>query len=257
MDVKINFIEKPKLKNPVLVEGLPGVGGVGRIALYYIVEKLKAKKFAEMTSSYFFPLVLVSQEHEISTLKLEFFYYRGKNRDMIFVYGDSQPVENQGYFEICERIIEICKEFGVKEVITVGGFGTGIEMETPRVLGALTDKKLQKKYEGYGVVFEEKSKIGSIYGISGLLLGLAKMEDMDGCALLGETIGYPILTDPKAAEEVVRILMNMLEVKVDLKEMDKSVKQLEKFLKELEEKTKQFTQQIQPRPSKGYSDYIG
>lgn len=256
MDVRINFLEQPKLKNPILVEGLPGVGGVGRIALSYIVEKLKAKKFAELTSSYFFPLVLISPEHEITTLKIEFFYYKGKDRDIVFVYGDSQPVENKGYFIICEKILEMCKTFGVKEIVTVGGFGTGVEMEKPRVFGALTDKKFVKKYEGYGVTFPKKNKIGSIYGISGLLLGLAKSEGIEGCSLLGETIGYPILTDPKAAEEVIKVLMQMLGVKIDLKEMDKSVKQLEDFLTELEDKTKQITQQI-AKPTKGYSDYIG
>lgn len=256
MDVKVNYLEKPKLKNPVLVEGLPGVGGVGRIAVYYIVEKLKAKKFAELTSSYFFPLVLISPEHEITTLKLEFFYYKAKDRDIIFVGGDSQPVENRGYFDICEKIIEVAKEMKVKEIVTVGGFGTGVEMEKPRVLGAVTDKKLIKKYGQYGVTFEEKSKIGSIYGISGLLLGMAKSEGIDGGALLAETIGYPILTDPKAAEAVVKVLMNVLDVKVDLKAMDKSVKQLESFLKELESKTKQFGQAVQ-KPSKDYAEYIG
>jgi uncharacterized protein len=256
MDVKINYLEKPKLRNPILVEGFPGVGGVGRIAVYYIVEKLKAKKFAELTSSYFFPLVLISPEHEMTTLKLEFFYYKGKGRDIIFVGGDSQPVENRGYFEICEKILEVAKEMNVKDIITVGGFGTGVEVEKPRVLGAVTDKNLVKTYQNYGVVFEEKSKIGSIYGISGLLLGMAKTEKIDGCALLAETIGYPILTDPKAAESVVKVLMDILEVKVDLKAIDKSVKQLESFLKELEDKTKQFGQQMQ-KPTKDYTEYIG
>lgn len=256
MDVRINYLEKPKLKNPILIEGLPGVGGVGRIVLYYIVEKLKAKKFAELTSSYFFPLVLISPEHEINTLKLEFFYYKGRKRDLVFVCGDSQPVENKGYFTICEKLLEFCKEYKVKEIVTVGGFGTGIEMEKPRVFGAVTDKKLTKKYEKCGVVFEEKSKIGSIYGISGLLLGLAKSEGIEGCALLGETIGYPILTDPKASEEVVKVLINMFDLKVDLKAMDKSVKQLEDFLKELEEKTKHITHPAQ-KPCKDYTEYIG
>ncbi|MGC9310682.1 MAG: PAC2 family protein, partial [Candidatus Aenigmatarchaeota archaeon] len=222
-----------------------------------IVEKLKAVKFAELTSSYFFPLVLISPEHEITTLKMEFFYHKGKKRDVVFVYGDSQPVENKGYFTICDKILEMCKQFGIKEIITVGGFGTGVEMEKPRVFGALTDKKNLKKYESYGAIFEKKSKIGSIYGISGLLLGLAKNEGMEGCALLGETIGYPILTDPKAAEEVIKVLMKFLDIKIDLKAMDKSVEQLETFLKDLDDKTKQFGQQFHKTPSKDYAEYIG
>ena len=48
MTTKITELEKPKLKDPVFIEGLPGVGNVGRIAAGYLVEELKAKKFAEL-----------------------------------------------------------------------------------------------------------------------------------------------------------------------------------------------------------------
>ena len=34
----------PKLNNPVLIEGLPGIGNVGKIAIDFIVEELKAQK---------------------------------------------------------------------------------------------------------------------------------------------------------------------------------------------------------------------
>ena len=57
MATKIVQLKKPKLKNPIFIEGLPGVGNVGRIAAGYLVEELKAKKFAELWSSHFLPIV--------------------------------------------------------------------------------------------------------------------------------------------------------------------------------------------------------
>jgi len=44
MTTTINYLEKPKLNNPVLIEGLPGVGNIGRVAVGYLVEELKILK---------------------------------------------------------------------------------------------------------------------------------------------------------------------------------------------------------------------
>ena len=255
MVTEIKYIEKPELNNPVLIEGLPGIGNVGRIAISYLIDKLNAKKFAELYSPYFFPLVIVNPNSEISGLKIEFYYYKGK-RDLIFLIGDSQPVEYVGYYRVCKKILELCEEFNVKEIITVGGFGIGIEKQKPRVLGALINLDDMKKYKEAGVYFGKENPIGTIYGVSGLLLALAKEKNMRGCSMLGETIGYPIITDPKAAEEVIKVLMKLFDLKVDLTDLNESIKQLEDFLKSIEEKTKQLTQQLQPK-AKGYYDYIG
>ncbi|OYT43605.1 MAG: proteasome assembly chaperone family protein [Candidatus Aenigmarchaeota archaeon ex4484_56] len=254
MQTYINFFEKPKLKNPVLIEGLPGVGNVGRVAIAYMIDKLKAKKFAEIRSPYFMPLVLVNSKSEVVPITIELYFLKNRKRDIILLIGDSQPVEYIGYFELCNLVIELCEEFGVSEIITTGGYGIGVEKKKPRVLGAVTDTKLKEKYKKYGIYFEKENQIGSIFGMSGSLLDFAKQKGIDGCAMLGETIGYPILTDPKAAEEILKILMGMFDLKIDLKDMDKSVKQLELFLKNIEEKTKEFTLH---KPTKNYSEYIG
>lgn len=255
MKTEITYLKKPELKNPILMQGLPGVSNVGRIAVSYLVEKLKAEKFAEIHSPCFFPLALVSPKNEIISPSIDIYYYKGK-RDLIFVIGDSQPVDYKCYYVICEKILELCREFKVKEIITTGGFGVGVEKPKPRVFGALTNLDDLEKLKKAGVYFEKENSIGSVFGISGLLLGSAKRKKIRGYCLLGETIGYPILTDPKSAEEVLKVLMKLSGVKVDLKDLDKSVKQLEKFLNDLEKKTMQLTQQFQ-KPTKGYSEYIG
>ena len=75
MTTKIVETERPKLKNPIFIEGLPGVGNVGRIAAGYLVEELKAKKFAELFSSHFMPFVLLHENSAVHVLKNEFYYY--------------------------------------------------------------------------------------------------------------------------------------------------------------------------------------
>lgn len=256
METELNYLKKPKLKKPILVEGLPGVGNVGRIAVTYLVEKLKAKKFAEITSQHMFPLAIVTPKHDIMPLNIDIYYYEGKKNDIIFIIGDAQPVDYEGYHYACEKILELCEKYKVQEIITTGGFGIGVEKPKPNVLGAMTNPKYLERLKSAGVNFEKENPVGSIFGISGLLLSMSKRKGIDGYCLLGETIGYPILTDPKSAEEVIKVLMKLLAVEVDLKDLEKGVKQLETFLEAIEKKTTQLVKQLQ-KPKKGYSEYIG
>ncbi|TMI26428.1 hypothetical protein E6H24_02800 [Candidatus Bathyarchaeota archaeon] len=51
-DTRIHELSKVMMKEPVLIQGLPGLGYVGKVAVDYFIEKLKPKKFAELYSSY-------------------------------------------------------------------------------------------------------------------------------------------------------------------------------------------------------------
>ena len=39
--------KKPKLNNPIFVEGLPGIGNVGKVAVDFLIDELKAKSDCE------------------------------------------------------------------------------------------------------------------------------------------------------------------------------------------------------------------
>jgi len=46
---KVEFFEKPKLKDPILIEGLPGIGNIGKLAVDFIIDdhtavEVKAKE---------------------------------------------------------------------------------------------------------------------------------------------------------------------------------------------------------------------
>src|SRR3989338_6881786 len=53
----IQVFSRPKLRNPLLVEGLPGVGNIGRMTVGYLIKELGAVKFADLYSEHFFPFV--------------------------------------------------------------------------------------------------------------------------------------------------------------------------------------------------------
>ena len=61
-NIKMIVKEMPVLDEPVLIEGLPGVGNVGKLAAEHLVEQLKATKFADIYSKFFPPQVLVDDD---------------------------------------------------------------------------------------------------------------------------------------------------------------------------------------------------
>ena len=53
MVCSIDISERPKLKDPILIEGLPGIGFVANIAALHLIKELKAKRFVQIFSSSF------------------------------------------------------------------------------------------------------------------------------------------------------------------------------------------------------------
>jgi len=256
IETKIVVSKKPKLKNPYCIVGLPGIGNIGRIAVGYMVHQLKAKKFAELYSPYFFPFVMI-HNNMIHTLRNEFYFCKTGQRDLILLIGDCQTYDPKGHYEVVGKILEFLKSFNCKEVITVGGFGTGKVSEEPKIYGAATNVAMIKEYKKYGINFDISDQIGTIVGASGLLVGLAKIYDMGGLVLLGETTGFPIITDPTAAEAVLKILEKILKVRIDLAKLDEKVKAMHEFIKRLEDIQKQAIEQMKKEKKPEELKYIG
>lgn len=253
----VHYLEKPKLKDPVFIEGLPGIGNVGRAAAGYLVSELKAKKFAELYSPQFLPLVAIQKNGVAKMLKAEFYYVKGKNNDFIILVGDSQSVTLQGYYEICGAIMSVAKEFDVKLMVTLGGLGVESIPKEPRIIGAVNDEKILERFNKYGIIFDG-SIVGTVIGASGLLLGMAKIDDIDGICLMAETIGFPVvITDPMAADSMLKILATIFDLKVDLTSLEKEIKDIEERIKKTEDMHKRMVSALMPEDKKEDTRYIG
>ena len=237
-ETKIKVLkDMPKLKDPVFVEGLPGVGNVGRIAAGYLAEQLKAEEFAELFSPHFLPFVLLHQSSAVHVLKNEFFFWKAKKkdqRDLVILIGDSQSIDPVGHYEIVETVLDFLEKLNVKEMITIAGLNVGKLDREPKVIGAVSEPELIKKYSNYGIDFDAGGKVGTIVGASGLFLGLGKYRGMKGLCLLGETSGFPIIPDPKSAEVVLKTLTRILNVKIGMDKLQDKVKEMENFMKKIE-----------------------
>ena len=231
----IRKISDIALNEPLLVEGLPGVGHVGKLVAEHLVEELKAEKIIEIYSPHFPPQVLVQDDGTIRQVKNEIYAYLGKDSqpDLLLLVGDYQSATNEGHYELTGIFLDIAQSFKVKRIYALGGYGTGHFVDKPFVLGAVNKLDLVEEMKQYGAVFHENEPGGGIVGVSGLLLGLGALRGLEAVCLMGVTSGY--LVDPKAAQEVLRVLSQALKIEVPMQALEERAKEMEKIIGKLQE----------------------
>ncbi len=240
--IEIHYDEKPDLDNPIFIEGLPGIGNVGKLAAEHLIDQLKGKKFADIISKHFPPQVVIEDNGVVRLVDNQLYYAKrdGANQDLIILTGDYQGLTPEGQYELSDFILGVLKELNVKRIFTLGGYGIGRMIKKPRVLGAATEESLVKEMKKLGVVFSRNEPGAGIVGASGLLLGMAKYYGMKSVCLMGETSGY--FVDPKSAQAVLEVLAKILGVTVNYEELEAKAKQIDSItarLKEIEAKVDQ------------------
>ncbi|UCB60047.1 MAG: proteasome assembly chaperone family protein [Candidatus Bathyarchaeota archaeon] len=216
-------------KQPLLIEGLPGLGMVGRIATRYLMKKLKAEKFAYLYSPHFPYYVIVNKKGNARLLRGEFSYWRNsQGNDLVFFTGDSQAQTIEGQYEIAETILDFAKKSNVRAIITLGGYRKEAG-EMPEVVATATDTEMLAKALKADAATSPPGN--PIVGTAGLLVGMAKFKGIPALCLLGETRGY--LPDPKAAKSLLMVLQKMLNITVDLEDLDKEIRKSDKILEKM------------------------
>jgi len=238
------IIEKKKIKvrRPILIEGLPGIGLVGKLAADHMVKELKAEKIAELYSPHFPHQVLMRKKGTMRMLRNKFYLIRGtgnnKARDIIVLVGDVQAVTSEAQYEVCGKILDYFEKLGGKTIYTLGGYGVGKIVEKPRVFGACTHKRLIEPMKKHGVVFGEAN--GSIIGAAGLLLGMGRLRGMHGVCLMGETHGGYV--DARCAQSVLEVLGRILGLKINMDKLEERARINEKFVKKIEKEAEKQRQ---------------
>jgi len=220
--IKIIELEKMDLKDVILIQGLPGLGFVGKIAVDYMIEVLNPVKIAELYSDYLLlpdgkSGVIINYKGIISLPKYEFYAYKG-DRNIIFLAGDTQPV-SWAQYTVAEKVIEYASKYGLQMIVTLGGT-TSISRKY-NVFGVATSEDLANLLKKYGV---KLSQGGAVTGACGIMLGLAKLYNIKAFSLLGSiTQLYP---DVIAAKNVIKVVAEMFNLKIDFTKIDKVIEDM-------------------------------
>ncbi|MFD1587181.1 proteasome assembly chaperone family protein [Halorientalis brevis] len=240
----------PELSDPVLVEGLPGVGHVGKLAAEHLLEELDGEPVRKVYSQHFPPQVSID-EGRSELANAEFHAVQtDQGQDLLVLTGDHQAQDNRGHYRMTDQFLDVAEEFGVERVFALGGVPTGELIEEYDVLGAATSTAFVDELEDVGVEFREDEPAGGIVGVSGLLLGLGERRDLDAACLMGETSGY--LVDPKSAQAVLTVLQDLVGFDVDFGSLEERAEEMEEVVRKIQE-----MEQGTPTPTDEDLRYIG
>ncbi|MEK6922853.1 MAG: PAC2 family protein [Nanoarchaeota archaeon] len=258
MSWKINRVSDARIKDPVLIEGLPGVGNVGKIATDFIIDSIGAKKIFEITSYNLPHCVFVNEDNLVELPAIEIFYKNVGGRTLLLLAGDIQPLDEPSCYEFCDQILDIIEGFkGKKEVITLGGIALERNPKNPKVYATANDQKIRKKYAGRALNNNIYGLVGPIVGVSGLLVGLAGKRKIPAVSLLAETYGHPNHLGIRSAKEILRILNQNLRLKIDLTDLDSEIKDIEFEFETEERKLKRVGKLKKAAGSSRDFNYIG
>ena len=218
----------PVMKDAVLIEGLPGIGNVGKVVVDFLIEELDAKRIYEFFSYSLPHSVFVNENNLVDLPKIEMSYARTKNGPLLLLAGDTQPADEVSSYSFSEEIVNIAKKNNTKEIITLGGSGLPTIPDSPKVYCTGNSKKLIKKHKnGTNIDDNLFGVVGPIIGVSGLLLGMAKRTKVDALTLLAETYSHPLYIGVKGAREILEVLNKNLDVKLDMGKIDDEIDDIE------------------------------
>ena len=154
-------IEEINPRRSILIEGLPGLGLVGKIASDYLIKQLNARKIAELYSPHFAHYVMVDNEGSLRLLRLEFYYWSNSegDYDLILLTGDCQAQTIEGQYEVADAIVDYAAKNNVDMIITLGGYQKEVRDE-PQIFASATNLEL----------LERAIKLGAKSSPSGLSL---------------------------------------------------------------------------------------
>jgi len=218
--------ERPRLRKPVLVEGLPGIGFVANVVALHLISELKAKKFCQVHSPSFQAFSLTSSGGSFRHPTNELYYclVESMDRDLIILFGNSQAGDPRGQYDLCKQILDISQSLGSEFALTIGGLRRDFNPSEPKVFCAASDKETLDAAKGLGAGVMR----GQIYGVAGLLIGLARLRKMKGLCVLAETSG--IFADVAAARSALRFICEFLGLRVDYSRLDEAVESNKRLL---------------------------
>ena len=219
----------PKLRNPLLIEGLPGIGNVGKMVVDFLIDSLNAKKIVSFSSNTFPHSVFVNEKNLVELPSIDLYaVQRKKGDDFLLLAGDVQPVDEVSCYEFCYTVLDLMKELGSKKVMALGGIGLKTVPKKPKVFITGAKLKVVKDIKkGTSLQTNLYGVVGPIIGVSGVLVGLAPKRNIDAVAILAETFGHPMYLGVKSAREILKILDSKYHFRLNLKKLDKEIVDIE------------------------------
>ena len=275
-ELGIRYYQEPLLERPDLVASWPGIGNIGVIAVDALREQVEAEELGEIEPwDFFYPKKVVIKASVLESLEFpssKFYYKRLGGKDLIFFIGEEQPAdggrmyaEGRKAYQMASLVLEVAKRFGCRRIYTSGAaVALTHHAMQPRVWAVTSREDLireVKRYENTILMSEVEGRgdRGTITGLNGLLLGLAKRQGIEAVCLMGEIPDYLSgvpFPYPRAAKAVLEVLTSWLGIGIDYGALDEMAAQIDDIIvgiydtlpSEVKARIEQRKSMIQPRP---------
>jgi proteasome assembly chaperone (PAC2) family protein len=226
---EILYIEKPNLNKPILVigfEGWPNAAEVSSAALQYLVEKLKARKFASIPIEDFHELsvsrpVAVIKEGRLVELKFpgnHFYYSKDLDSKDFILFQGVEPHLRWNLF--VDLLFGLAEKFDVSQIFTLGGTYDYIPHTYPPMVSALVNHEdLREKAIQAGLGLTEYTGPISIHTF---ILESARKRGLKTMSLWGHAPQYLQTRNISVVHSVLKSLFRMAGVRMDLSELEKA-----------------------------------
>ncbi len=227
MIIKIKEIEKLKLKNPVIIEGFPGIGMVGTISASYLAEKLGMKLVGYLASSHFPPISAIHDYKPVSPARI----YASEKHDLIVLFSEF-IIPSEIVYALSEKIIDWAREKKAKMIYSLAAIAVPEPRETIHGIASMPAVAETLKKNGVDLIKE-----GATQGVSGVLIAECASQRFPAANLMVQTAS-PL--DPRAAARLLDKLSQLISVPIDTKALLKEGEEVERKMRAAIDKMKEM-----------------
>ena len=203
--MQLNLKKKPQ--NPIIIQGFPGFGLIGTIAVEFLIEHLKAEPIGEFTYDDLPATVALHQGKLVKPM--EVFY--AKKENLVFVHTILAPKGKE--WDVANLIIGLAKQLKAKKIVSL----EGVMSPDGEQVYSYGEKALEK------IAPPLQESI-----IMGVTAGIMAHYGKVAC-LFAES--HSQLPDSKAAAKLIQVLDKYLGLKVDPKPLLEQAQNFESKLK--------------------------
>jgi uncharacterized protein len=223
--VQVILEQEPVSKNPLLIEGFPGIGLVGNIASQYMVHEMKMKYLGAMNSRFFPPLAVMIG----GVVNMPVRIYEKEELGLILMTSDI-PIHPMASYDVGVEMVRWARSIKVREMVCLAGIT--LMTEQRRVFGSVSAPALLDRIKGATEVFE----LGTISGIAGSIMNECRIRGLPAVCLLGETLSDE--PDPRSAASTIEALNKIYGIGVDTSKLIERAAEIELQMHQLAEQVK-------------------
>lgn len=221
--MKFLQVKEPDLQKPLMIAAMQDMGDVGSIVIDFINTNLKTRAFREVFPSY--PAYVIDNGGYIDLPEEKWEYRSGKDT-IVFGGGSGQPSSTEELNLLCQDVINVAKKYSVRFIYTLGGFHTQKSIgKDPKTYVTTTSLEMTDQVRKLGVATTPEASI--ITGFNGLILGFAKMNNIQGIGLYAE-LNEPKLPQYRSAKSIIKTLEQLTYQKMgDTADLDAMADEIE------------------------------